>query len=307
MAHFLTMASRQFDVRLIPEFSGAATDTPILEWLEDLELTCEVCEISKIERVLSLRLKGAARETYRQLSKEQRDDVEEFKRAIIKAYGTDSFLAFEQFTTRRRRPEETADEFLTDLQRLAWLVGETPPECWIKTAFVNGLPSDVKGLLWSSTRLETLTLREVLERARAVLVDTRDKHLAAVARHEQTSHTPNTLKSHQSDVTCFRCGGPNHLARDCMQRSSVRHWKERSSIRCHLCNKTVRETETGARGSCHSLLIQIKGGAPLDWGFGLWQEAHGLWMFSVPRDWISVQTLGWAGIRCSDSWRQDSS
>ena len=118
------MASRQFDDRLIPEFSGAATDTPILEWLEDLELTCELCEISKIERVLPLRIKGAARETYRQLSKEQRDDVEEIKRALIKAYGTNSFVAFEHFTTRRLPPEETADEFLTDLQRLARLVGD---------------------------------------------------------------------------------------------------------------------------------------------------------------------------------------
>ena len=231
------MASRQFDVRLIPEFSGAATDMPILEWLEDLELTCELCEISKIERVLPLRLKGAAWETYRQLSKEQRDDVEEIKRALIKAYGTDSFVAFEQFTTRHLRPEETADEFLTDLQRLAQ-VGEMLPECRIKSAFVNRRPSDVKGLLRSSTRLETLTLREVLERARAVLVDTRDEHLAAEPRPEQTSHTPNILKSRQSDVTCFRCGGQNHLARDCMQRSSVRHWKERSRIRCHLWNKT---------------------------------------------------------------------
>ena len=125
------MASRQFDVRLIPEFSGAATERPILEWLEDLELTFELSEISKRERVLPLRLKGAARETYRQPSKEQRDDVEEFKGALMKAYGTDSFVAFEQFTTRRFCPKETADAFLTDLQRLARLNGETPPECWI--------------------------------------------------------------------------------------------------------------------------------------------------------------------------------
>ena len=69
-------------------------------------------------------------------------------------------------------------------------------------------------------------------------MDTRDKHLAAVAWPVQTSHTPNILKSCQSDVTCFRCGDPNHLARDCMQRSSVRHWKERSSIRYQNCNKT---------------------------------------------------------------------
>ena len=146
-------------------------------------------------------------------------------------------MAFEQFTTRRSRPEETTDEFLTDLQRLARLVGEMPPECWIRSAFINELPSDVKRLLRSSTRLETLTLREVLERAHVVLVDTRDEHLAAVARPEQTSHTPNIHKSGQSDVTCFTSGGPNHLARDCMQRSSVRSRRERSAIRCHYCNK----------------------------------------------------------------------
>ena len=110
------MASRQFDIWLIPEFSGAATDRPIMEWLEDLELTCELCEITKVERVLPLRLKCAARETYWQLSKEQRDDVEEIKCALIKAYGTDLFMAFEQFTTCRLHPEETADEFLMDLQ-----------------------------------------------------------------------------------------------------------------------------------------------------------------------------------------------
>ena len=43
----------------------------------------------------------------------------------------DLFVAFEQFTTCRLRPEETADEVLTDL-RLTRLVGEMPPECWIK-------------------------------------------------------------------------------------------------------------------------------------------------------------------------------
>ena len=89
------------------------------------------------------------------------------------------FVAFEQFTTRHLHPEEIVDEFLTDLQQLARLVEEMPPECWIKSAFVNGLPSHVRGLLRSSTRLETITLRELLERALAVLVDTRVEHLAA--------------------------------------------------------------------------------------------------------------------------------
>ena len=61
---------------------------------------------------------------------------------------------------------------------MARLVGEMPPECWIKSAFVNGLPSHVRGHQLS-IRLEILSLRQVLERAHAVLVDTRDEHLAA--------------------------------------------------------------------------------------------------------------------------------
>ena len=71
------------------------------------------------------------------------------------------------------------------------------PECWIKSAFIYGLLSHVRGLLRSSTRLETLTLIEVLERACAVLVDTRDEHLAAAVRPEQASHTLNLHKTGQ--------------------------------------------------------------------------------------------------------------
>ena len=139
-----------------------------------------------------------------------------------------SFVAFEQFATCHLRPEETVDEFLADLQQLARLVGEMPLECRMKSAFVNGLPSHIGGLLRSSTRIGTLTLRELLERACAVLVDTRDKHLAAAVQPELASHTPNLHKTGQSDVTCFRCGRPNHLARN---------QKQRSAMCCYLCNK----------------------------------------------------------------------
>ena len=86
-----------------------------MEWLEDLELTCELCKITKVEQVSPVRLKGVARGTYRQLSKEQWDDIEEVKCALIKAYRMDSFVAFKQFTTRCLHPEETEDKYQTDL------------------------------------------------------------------------------------------------------------------------------------------------------------------------------------------------
>ena len=109
--------------------------------------------------------------------------------------------------------------------------------------FINGLPSQVRGLLWSSTRMEILTLRELLERARGVLVDTEDEHLVAAARPKQVSLTPDLRETSQSGHNCFRCKSPNHLAKDCIQRRSVRNWRERSTTHCYLCNKTEQSCE----------------------------------------------------------------
>ena len=114
---------------------------------------------------------------------------------------------------------------------------EMPPECWMKSTFISGQLSHVRGLLQSSTRMETLTLRELLERACMVLVDTKDEHLAA-ARPKWALPTLDLCETSQRGLNCFRCRDSNHLARDCMQRNSVRNWRERSTMHCYLCNKT---------------------------------------------------------------------
>ena len=38
--YILAMEGKTFDVQLIPEFSGAATDMPIVKWVENVELVC---------------------------------------------------------------------------------------------------------------------------------------------------------------------------------------------------------------------------------------------------------------------------
>ena len=54
------MEGKMFDVRLIPEFSGAATNMLIVEWVENVELVCELCAMKNVKRVLLLRLRGGA-------------------------------------------------------------------------------------------------------------------------------------------------------------------------------------------------------------------------------------------------------
>ena len=42
------MDGKAFDVQLIPEFSGAMTDMPIVEWIENVGLVCELCAMDKV-------------------------------------------------------------------------------------------------------------------------------------------------------------------------------------------------------------------------------------------------------------------
>lgn len=127
------MANKQIDLWLI---SGLLIDMPIIEWLENLELNCEFCEtnLSKSYNYF----KGAVREMYCQLFKEQQEDVEEIKQTDKNLWNEPLFLTLDHFTKHYLHPEETI-EFLTDLQHSVVLVGEIPLICWIRSAFVNML------------------------------------------------------------------------------------------------------------------------------------------------------------------------
>ena len=102
------MEGKTFDVRLIPEFTGAATDMPIVGWVENVELLCELCTMKNVECVLPLRLWGGALAIYRQLSAAQKADVEQIKQTLITTYATD---AYDLFITQQLCPDETVDEF----------------------------------------------------------------------------------------------------------------------------------------------------------------------------------------------------
>lgn len=60
------------DIRLVPEFSGVATDLPIV----DRWVSLRALAMDKVERVLPSRLIGGALAVYRRLSKELKADSE---------------------------------------------------------------------------------------------------------------------------------------------------------------------------------------------------------------------------------------
>ena len=78
---------------------------------------------------------------------EKKADAEQIKQALITAYATDAFNAYDQFVTWHLCPDETVDKFFAELRQLARLIGGLLPKRWLTCAFVSGLPQHIKHLL----------------------------------------------------------------------------------------------------------------------------------------------------------------
>ena len=113
----------RFDLKLIPEFNGL---TPVLDWVEKVELHCLLSGIKSIEHVIPLRLSGGAFAVYQQFSAEEKQSYERIKAALYKAFAIDLATAWEQFEARALHPGETVDIFLAELTKLTVLFGGLP-------------------------------------------------------------------------------------------------------------------------------------------------------------------------------------
>ena len=176
-------------------------------------MICELADEERVECILPLRLTGTALAVYRQLSKEQRADIDEIKRAFTTAFTVNAFVVFEQFATRRLRDRETVDEFLTTLERLAHQVRERPPEKWIAYAFIAGLPHHVRQQLRASARMDTLTLDQLCARARAILVEDHRpiNQIVAVAQRPQADAVEVIANQNGRNSVCCPCPNPTYL------------------------------------------------------------------------------------------------
>ena len=243
-----TKASRAFDIRLIPEFHGSSADHTVSEWLEQVELVCDLCQVENVECIIPLRLRGGALAVYRRLTRVQRSNLERVKEALTTAFAPDQFVAYEKFVARRLQPKETVDEYLGGLQDLARLVDEHIPQRWLISAFVSGLPSDVKQQLRASARMDHMPLEQILTRARAIMTEETEAVEPVVAATRQRrilpqipTDSPSSLPPRKGGMACYECGGPNHFARDCWQRRDVqrssRTPRAQSEVRCYRCQR----------------------------------------------------------------------
>ena len=222
------------DLRLIPEFDGVSQ--PVCEWLEKVELVCELRGIKGLHAVVPLRLTGGAFAVYQQLGESEKKKYEDIKKALTSAFAADRYEAYDQFERRRLRPGETVDVFVSELRRLAGLFGGMPDDS-LACAFVAKLPESARRALRAGTRIEDMTLSQLIGRARAVLADEETNTVAAAAGAGTTASS--------ATVKCYACGQPNHVARDCTAgrgqrgRGGPRGGPRggRYFVRCYNCNR----------------------------------------------------------------------
>lgn len=218
------------DLRLIPEFDGASQ--PVCEWLEKVELVCQLRGIKGLHVVVPLRLTGGAFAVYQQLEESDKKSYEKIKEALKSAFASDRYEAYEQFERKRLRSGEPVDVFVSELRRLAGLFGGMPDGS-LACAFVAKLPESARRALRAGTRIEDMTLSQLISRARAVLADEETNTMAAAAG-VRTAAVPATVK-------CYSCGQPNHIARDCTsargQRGHGGSRGGRNTVRCFNCNR----------------------------------------------------------------------
>ena len=233
------MASPSFDIRLIPEFDGSGD---VVDWLTKVEMVCNLQTPPAEELiVIPLRLKGGASAVYQQLSVEERKDVTKVKTVLKRAFAADKFMAYEKFVDRKLRDGESVDVYLAELKQLSTLFGGLSEE-GLACALMAGLPDAVRQIMRAGARMESLSLTEIVARARAILCEEqtvpsasaflgqtpRSQGVSAMRglnpssrvvsnrsqNNRSTVSSRNTGRGRQS-IQCYRCSGWGHIAAEC--------------------------------------------------------------------------------------------
>lgn len=206
-------------LRLIPEFDGDSA-VSISEWLEKVELVCSLRGVTALESVIPLRLTGGAFAVYQQLPSSDKKDTSKMKEALTAAFGIDAFSAYERFASRRIQPGESVDVFLAALRKLTNCFGGLPDKA-LACAFVAGLPESTRQTLRANSRLEALTLQQLVARARIVMAEDSNFVCAGHGKH-RTEGRPR-----DATPVCSECQAPNHHAKDCLLRRQTTRRDER--------------------------------------------------------------------------------
>ena len=139
------------------------------EWIEKVELVASLQNVKSLQKFFPLFLVGSAFSCYKSLDDYVKKDYELLKKAMIEKFCLDPCLAYEEFIRRRLQQGESVEFFYSDICRLAYLCDKNMSDVVIKSAFLAGLPIDVKSQIRASNDVTQLSLQDCISRAKAII------------------------------------------------------------------------------------------------------------------------------------------
>lgn len=213
----------------------------IIEWLNKIELVAKLRDLKDLHNVIPLFLEGSAFAVYNELDEDKKKEADAIKSALVEAFGMNSFQAYERFI-KRVWNDESVDVYLTDLRKLGRLAGVLSDKLLLK-AFVVGLPGIVSRELRAMSKIESLPLSQVVERARTLMAELVERPPVVAAMRQEKANsdaksksakpatvvdgekveTEGRVPSGRDSRRCFRCGGA-HLIKFCKSKAKISCW-----------------------------------------------------------------------------------
>ena len=170
-------------------------------------------------------------------------DQEKIAALMKKSFSVSRSEAFQCFTQRKLRLDESVDAFAGDLRRLLTLAGHKDggeKDAVVIEQILAGIPVHLSQQVRLSVAGKELTVRNCTDAIREFL---RAVPLVDVGAAASNSFSDSDRPRHaHASMMCFHCGEVGHMRRDCPRRSAGWNnvgWNARpsSQITCLFCDR----------------------------------------------------------------------
>lgn len=209
-------------LKVVEKYDGSSD---ISVWLDQLKTLMRVQKVKEdLHELVPLFLKGDAFELYSQLDEDTIADSKLLEKELRKHFGIDSFEAFDYLRNLKWQNGDSVSVYLAKIRRLA-TVCDITCESFILHSFITGLPDHVARQLRTQATINSLSLNDLVSKAKVILKNTNEDVVAMSMRVQNENGKPK----------CVKCGRYGHIGRYCYGKRFDESQGKRNEINCFLC------------------------------------------------------------------------